>query len=131
MFDRGTGRVVVSRAISSGEFAVGVFMVDTFCLGVKDSFFHIMDMFEFEEMCERMRGLEVEVPTASPEYARKLIDDAVRYLEIGAKCGEPLASVLMCRKIKMRLEEGHQVLTEGLFIRSAYADSDLAARKKL
>jgi hypothetical protein len=88
IFDSGTGHVVVSRAISPIQLAVGVFMLDAFCLGVKDSFFRILDAFEYREMRDGMRGIEGEDAAASPEYARKLIDDAVAYAEaLGFKPG--------------------------------------------
>ena len=36
LFDRGFGQVIVARFKGSGEAEVGVFLVDTCCLGVKD-----------------------------------------------------------------------------------------------
>src|SRR5262245_5923292 len=35
--NRGIGQVIVSR-LSGGQVAAGIFMIDAFCLGVKDAF---------------------------------------------------------------------------------------------
>lgn len=39
LFDKGIGYVVVARFKLVGEAEIGVFLVDVFCLGVKNAFF--------------------------------------------------------------------------------------------
>src|SRR5262245_3249673 len=48
VFDQGLGYVVVSR-LSGAEVAAGIFMVDAYCLGVKDAFAMLKPRAIFDE----------------------------------------------------------------------------------
>jgi hypothetical protein len=54
LFAIGIGHVIIARYKGSGDVEVGVFLVDTFCLGVKDSLFRKFDGSEFEPALEDM-----------------------------------------------------------------------------
>lgn len=78
IFDGGMGSVIVSRQSGAGHFAVGVYLIDAYCLGVKDAFARLYTDGEFRRLLDgtnetqRMRRVE-------PSYTRKLIEDAVAY----------------------------------------------------
>lgn len=79
LFEAGIGHVVVCRHHPTrGETEVGVFLVDTFCLGVKDAFLTILPSSEVEELLEKVFGDEAKEALA-PACARKLIEDAIAY----------------------------------------------------
>ncbi len=78
IFRRGMGTVVFSRRLANGRIAAAFFLVDTFCLGVKDAFLVFMPKSEFE-----IKTLEMDRTAAwsskTPAFARKLVEDAVAY----------------------------------------------------
>jgi hypothetical protein len=77
VFELGLGSVVISRRTGS-QFAVGVFLVDTGCLGVKDAFLNVLSAGEYEALLNRLPRGQPLVPV-KPECARKLIEGAVKY----------------------------------------------------
>ncbi len=90
--DSGMRTVFAIRQTRNGVVA-SVFLVDLYCLGVKDAFF-IKD-FDMESF--RSRYAEAEMTTVSPEYALKLILDATEYAKnIGF---EPSSETGLCKLI--------------------------------
>ena len=90
--DSGMRTVFAIRQTRNGVVA-SVFLVDLYCLGVKDAFF-IKD-FDMESF--RGRYAEAEMTTVSPEYALKLILDATAYARnIGF---EPSSETGLCKLI--------------------------------
>lgn len=77
LFDTGIGNVVISRKMGV-EIAVGVFLVDMFCLGVKDAFLSVLSAEEYELLLNRLRDRDPLV-SIKPECARKLTEGAVGY----------------------------------------------------
>src|SRR5579862_8523708 len=49
LFKCGIGHVLVSRFKSEGRVEAGVFLVDVYCLGVKNAFFTLLHTSEYEE----------------------------------------------------------------------------------
>ncbi len=80
IFDAGIGDVVISRRMPYGEIAASVFLVDTYCLGVKDCFFTTVSNSEYENRMTHLRQNE-DLERVEPEYALKLIEDAVAYAQ--------------------------------------------------
>lgn len=81
--DKGLFQVVVTRAKPSGKFLVGVYLVDTFCLGVKNTALRINETAEeLQELLDFMGESEdeplVEVPYA---WAHCLIYEAIAYAQ--------------------------------------------------
>jgi hypothetical protein len=78
LFDAGIGTVILARGITASYLTVGVFLVDTWCLGIKDTYFRSLDAEDFEMMIE---SLDDTTPMASvdPSYARKLLRDAAAW----------------------------------------------------
>jgi len=77
LFEIGLGDVIISRR-SGSQVALGVFLVDTGCLGVKNGFLRVVSLQEYENMVNHFREREPLV-AVKPEYARKLIEAAVKY----------------------------------------------------
>jgi hypothetical protein len=78
LFDLGMGSVVVSRKMPNGEIGFGVFLVDVFCLGVKDAFFSVRPQGEYESVIGQMNAREGLKPV-EPACAVKLIENAAAY----------------------------------------------------
>jgi len=79
LWQLGMGEVLISRRLPDGNVAVSLFLVDTLCLGVKDVVARILPEAEYryelyEGLTERMSLTKIE-----PEYARKLVEEAVEY----------------------------------------------------
>ncbi len=78
LFETGIGHVVLARELPSGLLGCGFFLIDPFCLGVKDAFYIEMDEDELQSRLDAQDDPQkfVHVP---PEHARKLVRDAVAY----------------------------------------------------
>ena len=80
IFEQGMGPVVISRDLPSGEIAMGVFLVDAYCLGVKNAFLTICSRFEYDEGLEKMNA-NSGLTRTDPPSARKLLEEAVEYAQ--------------------------------------------------
>jgi len=80
IFNMGLGDVVISRKMLDGSIAASVFLVDVFCLGVKDCFFTQVSPNEYKSRIMDLRQKE-GLERVEPEYAVKLIKNAVSYAE--------------------------------------------------
>ena len=78
LFDLGMGSVVVSRKMPNGEIGFGVFLVDAFCLGVKDAFFSVRPQGEYESFIGQISEREGLKPV-EPACAVKLIENVAAY----------------------------------------------------
>jgi hypothetical protein len=78
LFDVGIGNVVVSRKMPDGEIGFGIFLIDVFCLGVKNAFFSARPRNEYERFIRRIREKEALQPE-EPACAVKLIRSAEAY----------------------------------------------------
>ena len=78
IFDVGIGDIVISRKMPDGEIAVSLFLVDTYCLGVKDCFFTTVSNSGYDNRMTHLRQNE-DLERVEPEYALKLIEGAVAY----------------------------------------------------
>lgn len=74
----GEGYVVVSRLHNGGRVSVGVYLVDAYCLGVKDSFYRLrMDPEDFDELIDTMPN----VNECSYEEAHNWVYGAIAFAE--------------------------------------------------
>jgi hypothetical protein len=79
LWDTGIAQVLVSRELVGGQVAFAAFLVDRYCLGVKDAFCGFMARAEyFEKLHERVAATG-DVVTLKPAAARKLVEGAVEY----------------------------------------------------
>jgi GNAT superfamily N-acetyltransferase len=79
VWEEGLGNVLISRALPDNRVAMGCFLVDRYCLGVKDAFARILVKAEYQHkflphMEERIDLIEVE-----PATVRRLVEDSVEY----------------------------------------------------
>ncbi|HET6309186.1 MAG TPA: hypothetical protein VFG12_18480 [Rhodopila sp.] len=78
LFTNGMGTVVLVRGVSQEQQHIGFFMLDTFCLGLKDTYFRTFDRQDAEYTLDLTRQADGLVPIA-PEEARKLVQDVVAW----------------------------------------------------
>jgi hypothetical protein len=80
LFDSGSGYLVVSRFKADGRVESGFFLLDVFCLGVKDAGFYCFDSIaDYQEnLLDRLFPDEDRV-RMTPAAARKLTEDAISY----------------------------------------------------
>ena len=78
LFKNGIGTVTLVRGVSRELQHIGIFMLDTFCLGVKDTYFRTVDRQEAEYILEAQHQADAATPIA-PEEARKLLQDLVAW----------------------------------------------------
>ena len=80
IFQTGVGMVFLSRKTGARDLALGRFLVDAYCLGVKDAMFRELDEDEIEELLDGA-GATAPLTPVDPPYARKLLRDAAAYAQ--------------------------------------------------
>ncbi len=78
LFEKGIGNLLVSRKLPDGNLVVGGFLVDAWCLGVKNALLQVWSEAKWERQVDRL-GVREEPEEVEPAYAKKLILDAVAY----------------------------------------------------
>ena len=77
LFDIGIGNVIVSRRMPNGFIGAAFFLVDVYCLGIKDAFYAVLSPAEYDH---KLAGLRHESFRAlPPTCARKLVEGAEAY----------------------------------------------------
>jgi hypothetical protein len=79
LWDEGLGSVLLSRALPTGSVAFAVFLVDRYCLGVKDAWADIGSRSRYDSEIVRKTRATFEVREMSPAAVRKLVEGAVEY----------------------------------------------------
>lgn len=80
LFDIGIGHVVISRRMADGQLGVCSFLLDVYCLGVKDADFNVFSEYQYNTLFGAMSDVE-DLRSISPACARKVVEDAVAYAE--------------------------------------------------
>lgn len=75
----GIGPVFIARRVSSGEILFSNFLVDRYCLGVKDCFARFVFPSQYQEMLEGMTARGMEYMRIDAPSARRLVEDAVEF----------------------------------------------------
>lgn len=78
VFSQGIGQAIIARKLPDGRMAAGVFLVDVYCLGIKDAFLMVQSPSEFRDTIETQFRAD-DLKSVTPAYARKLIDDSIAY----------------------------------------------------
>jgi hypothetical protein len=78
VFQSGVGMVFLSRKTGGGDVALSGFLVDAYCLGVKDAMFRELNVGEMEELLDGA-GATAPLTPVDPPYARKLLRAAAAY----------------------------------------------------
>jgi hypothetical protein len=77
--ENGIGWVVLSRAMPNGSVAVASFLVDGYCLGVKDALAEILPRSEYDSKYLVKMMKDMPSRSVEPAEARKLLEHAVAY----------------------------------------------------
>ena len=77
--DQGMGWVLLARELPGGQVAVASFLVDRYCLGVKDTFGEVLPRSEFEVKYVRKTRTSLPSRIAPPAEARKLLEEVAAY----------------------------------------------------
>ena len=79
LFDQGMSNVLISREVGSGSVAYVAFLVDMYCLGVKDVVLGVTTRNDYEWRVFTKLNREREIVNLEPAAARKLIEGAVEF----------------------------------------------------
>lgn len=79
LFDIGIGYIVLGRTKSSNSVATAVFLVDVYCLGVKNGFYVELPHENFLEMLNGLAESGNPLIDIDPTCARKIVAGAVEY----------------------------------------------------
>lgn len=78
LFEEGIGHVVLTRLLPHGEIAVAGFLVDTYCLGVKNALYRVLSAAEYDYYREKIEA-NTPLERVHPSCLRKLVEGAVQY----------------------------------------------------
>ena len=78
LFELGIGNVVFSRVLPNGDIAAVIFLLDVFCLGVKDTTVKVVHEDEHRFMLERF-ARHASFVEIEPACVRKLVEGAEAY----------------------------------------------------
>jgi hypothetical protein len=78
LWTQGMGYVCLSRTLPNGSVAFALFLVDRFCLGVKDVIVEIVGRFTYDSKMRETRS-RFTAENVSPACARKIVEGAVEY----------------------------------------------------
>ena len=78
LFEVGLGNLVFSRSLPDGRVALGAFLLDVFCLGVKNAFFTIVTRKQYAERLSHWSLAESLKPMQAACF-RKLVEGGVAY----------------------------------------------------
>jgi hypothetical protein len=78
LWAEGIGNLVIARRMPDGRLAVANFLVDTYCLGVKDAFCEVMSPVGYQVLLGEVNRVGRMKPVP-PERFAKLVLDAVEY----------------------------------------------------
>jgi hypothetical protein len=80
IFENGLGILVVARGLTPEHVGMSTFLIDVFCLGVKDVTFKWIGAEEFAFFVEAMGAAAPLVPV-DPSYGRRLLRDVVLWAQ--------------------------------------------------
>jgi hypothetical protein len=78
LFEIGIGTVVFSREMPDGSIASASFLLDVYCLGIKDAHLGFFPRSDYIAMIQRMEENQ-KFEKASPEYIHKLVEESAAY----------------------------------------------------
>jgi len=80
LFELGMGNLVFSRSLPDGRIAAGAFLLDVFCLGVKNAFATLVSRHEYDQLLLGWSMSEDHQPM-EPTCFRKLVEGGVAYAQ--------------------------------------------------
>jgi hypothetical protein len=79
LWDEGLSPVLISRKLKSGHVAFVIFLVDVYCLGVKDVTLGVAPRSRYDFQVYGKLSEQYRLVGLTPEAARKLVEGAVEY----------------------------------------------------
>lgn len=79
LWEQGMGQLLLSRMLPSGDVAYAIFLVDTYCLGVKDVAAGVVPFFSYQERIVDGLLKHFEMVNVTPEALCKIVTGAVAY----------------------------------------------------
>ena len=79
LWETGMGQAVLARKSIFGDIAVGVYLIDSFCLGIKNCFVRVLDSQDFHDMLNTVEASCGEMKRVEPTYINTLIHRAIDY----------------------------------------------------
>jgi hypothetical protein len=79
VWDQGIGWVGLSRQLPNGSIAFALFLVDRYCLGVKNAMAAITSRFDYDERVVHKLQRQFSSKPMSPAAARKFVEQSVEY----------------------------------------------------
>ena len=80
LWTEGIGHLVISRRQPSGRLVCGVYLVDTYCLGVKKAFWRTFTSSDYQQLLYDL-GKVGRHERVAPEYFAKLVQEAAAYAQ--------------------------------------------------
>jgi hypothetical protein len=82
LFEAGMGHVIVVREKRNQDKVIGIYMVDVWCLGLKDTFFKIVKSFEYNDFIQMLfNNLDTEMIKSDPTYVFNVVYGAVEFAD--------------------------------------------------
>jgi hypothetical protein len=80
LWAQGIGQLLITRRLPDGRLAIANFLVDVFCLGVKNAYWNIISEWEFDKLKRKLEGMG-PLHTVTPEQFAKLVYGAVDFAQ--------------------------------------------------
>ena len=74
----GIGTIIVSREMAYGDLAIGVILLDVYCLGVKNAYFKVVSSQDYKEMLSQI-SMGENLKAVEPACVRKLVEDCILF----------------------------------------------------
>ena len=78
IFSEGIGTAIISRKMPNNYLGVGVFLLDVWCLGVKNTYFSVLSENEYKNRFKEI-SLHETLENIHPSCARKLIEQCIDF----------------------------------------------------
>jgi hypothetical protein len=78
LFENGMGTLVLARGGTMGPVSIAAFLLDAYCLGVKDIIHQSVGSYQLPQIIDRLAG-SAPLRSVEPAYARKLLHDLVHW----------------------------------------------------
>ena len=79
LFKIGIGNVILTRSLPHGDFAMAGFLVDVYCLGVKNALYHVVSAQDYAVHLQQFEASAGRFERVHPSCLRKLVEGAVDY----------------------------------------------------
>lgn len=79
LWEKGIGQVVIARKNNHGDIAVGVYLIDIYCLGIKDCFVRLINTYDYQNFLEQVSDSCGEMERVEASYGSTLIIKAAEY----------------------------------------------------